>query len=137
MPGPILAFSAFSEFSAQRFFANPFNQDYARLSDMPLWLLILTIGIGAILGVGGLWLHHWLSVRNPVWLGAIIPAIVVIFAITPGKPENATWGDSLGRLVLVVPLLIMWWGGERKRRIRRGEDPDGETPDTQNLPDPI
>ncbi|TXK19759.1 hypothetical protein [Homoserinibacter sp. GY 40078] len=79
----------------------------------PLLVAFAAAGIGLII------LHVWLCRRNPVWLGAIVPAAYVALAGYLASQQESATGLIVGNVLVVFLLLVVWWEGQEKRRARR------------------
>ncbi|WP_029067925.1 hypothetical protein [Jonesia quinghaiensis] len=90
--------------------------EYDSIADVPTFVL----AIGGALGLGLVFGHVWLSRRNPVWLGGIVPAIYVIANIVFVVIDRPRAGEMIGTGLTLLALLVVWWAGEDTRQRRRG-----------------
>ncbi|MGO3884698.1 MAG: hypothetical protein ACTJHU_00240 [Mycetocola sp.] len=89
--------------------------NYETIADVPVWIWI----IAALGGVGAICGHVWLSRRNPVWLGGIVPVLWTGVFIVGASVTGARVGEVVGSVLTLVGLLIVWWAAEDERKRRR------------------
>ena len=92
-----------------------FDGTFESISDLPPGLLVTSLSVGAAL-IG---LHAWRSRRNPVWLGALVPALYVVFAIVMSVSYETRPGTIAGYGITFLCLLAVWWAGEGSRQRER------------------
>lgn len=88
---------------------------YTSIADLPAGLLPTAFAAGVAL-IG---LHAWLSRRNPVWLGLIVPAVYLLVMAAMAQYAAPTGGLIAGYGTCTVALLVIWWAGADEREKRR------------------
>lgn len=89
--------------------------DADTLADLPPGMIVTALAIGVAL-IG---LHAWLSRRDPVWLGALVPLAYVGLAIVLAQSVTPSGGLLTGYGCCLVALLVIWWAGEDTRKAKR------------------
>jgi len=86
------------------------------ISDIPPGVVVTAL----LAGVALIGLHTWLSRRNPVLLGLVVPVLYIAIAISISVATPLTGGMIAGHVIALVGLLAIWWAGEGTRQRRRG-----------------
>lgn len=89
--------------------------EYNSIADVPT----LVLALGGLIGLGAVFGHVWLSRRNPVWLGGIVPTIYLIANVAFVVVDRPRVGEMIGTGLTLVALLVVWWAGEDTRQKRR------------------
>ncbi|KHK96400.1 hypothetical protein LK09_15660 [Microbacterium mangrovi] len=91
---------------------------YDSIADLPPGVVPAGLALGVLL----IALHVWLSRCNPVWLGAIVPIIVIALVTALAMEVRPTVGLIAGYVATIVALIVIWWAGEDTRRMKRERD---------------
>ncbi|WP_345750660.1 hypothetical protein [Microbacterium rhizophilus] len=88
---------------------------YQSLAELPPGVLAVAAVVAAALVA----LHGWLSRRDPVWLGAIVPVGYLVALVALSRVIAADKALIAGYVTCFIALLVIWWAGEDARIRRR------------------